>query len=236
MSDPNKDKEVEPVVIDQKVVPEKKSNWLWWILALIILLLLIYWFMHRNQDRTHDTAIDQQTTTQTVPAAATATGAAAMENNTTAMNNNAMDNTTAANSQALAINEANPVDELNTYFTGTTTQASDWIDLTGINFDVGSATPQVEDQNQLDQVIKILNDHPNKKMVIRGYTDSTGPDPLNQNLSTDRAKAIQKVLVDHKIKASRLSIEGEGSDHPIATNETAQGRELNRRVAIKVLE
>lgn len=68
------------------------------------------------------------------------------------------------------------------------------------------------------------------QITIAGYTDNTGSDKINSQLSMDRADAVKQHLVDHGIKPSRLTAEGRGSSNPIADNHTTDGRAQNRRI------
>ncbi|MNY64776.1 putative lipoprotein YiaD precursor [compost metagenome] len=67
-----------------------------------------------------------------------------------------------------------------------------------------------------------------------GYTDNTGDASLNKTLSNDRANAAMQELVKLGIDANRLSAEGYGPEHPIASNDTPEGRAKNRRIDVRV--
>ena len=69
---------------------------------------------------------------------------------------------------------------------------------------------------------------------IGGYTDNTGDPEENKKLSQARAEAVMNALIEQGIDASRLTAEGYGSEFPVADNKTPEGREQNRRVAIRV--
>ncbi|MBI1908560.1 MAG: OmpA family protein [Deltaproteobacteria bacterium] len=89
----------------------------------------------------------------------------------------------------------------------------------------------------LQAVADILSQNPNVlKVRIEGHTDWIGSDAYNQKLSQNRANAVKKWLVDHRIAASRLEAVGYGEKQPIAENSTAIGRAKNRRVAFTILE
>ena len=70
-------------------------------------------------------------------------------------------------------------------------------------------------------------------MRVDGYTDSVGTDKYNQGLSERRANAVMSHLVDRGVSASRLTATGYGESNPVASNDTAEGRALNRRVELK---
>ncbi len=68
---------------------------------------------------------------------------------------------------------------------------------------------------------------------VEGHTDSTGSDNYNQGLSERRARAVADYLGTHGVNASRLRVKGYGESSSIASNDTAEGRRLNRRVEVK---
>ena len=87
----------------------------------------------------------------------------------------------------------------------------------------------------LDQAIDTLKRNPNVRVEVDGHTDSIGTDAYNQKLSDRRAKGVYDYLTSHGIDASRLDgPKGFGESQPIDTNDTAEGRQRNRRVELKV--
>jgi len=99
-------------------------------------------------------------------------------------------------------------------------------------FDFDSSKLRPESVNILDKAVDWLNEFPTVTGVIEGHTDSVGTDAYNQGLSERRAKAVYDYLVSKGIDASRLSWKGFGESKPVATNETAEGRQLNRRIVL----
>ena len=91
-------------------------------------------------------------------------------------------------------------------------------------------------QEMLNEVADWLKENPDLNVEIGGHTDSRGSDAYNQKLSENRAKAVYDYFVSHGVSASRLSYKGYGESRPIATNETDEGRQLNRRVELQILE
>jgi OOP family OmpA-OmpF porin len=82
----------------------------------------------------------------------------------------------------------------------------------------------------LEQVVKILEEHPElTRLRIGGHTDSRGPRDYNVKLSRDRAESVRRFLIERGVEPSRLEAQGYGPDQPIDTNETAAGRQKNRR-------
>ena len=105
-------------------------------------------------------------------------------------------------------------------------------DLYGIHFDVDKATIRPETQPLFDDIAQVLKNLPMWRLRIVGHTDATGDAAHNQVLSLQRANAVKSALVDRGIQASRLETEGAGQNQPVASNNTPEGRALNRRVAL----
>lgn len=106
--------------------------------------------------------------------------------------------------------------------------------LQGIEFIFATATPTAETETVIDNVARILEQHPEVDVAIEGHTDSSGSGATNQALSERRANAIMAGLVDRGIAPSRLTAAGFGGSDPIESNETSDGRQRNRRVEIMV--
>jgi len=87
---------------------------------------------------------------------------------------------------------------------------------------------------ELAKVVKWLNENPTIQVEIEGHTDNIGTAEYNQKLSEDRAKSVYDYFVAHGVQASRLSYRGYGFARPIAENTTAEGRQQNRRVELRV--
>ncbi len=87
---------------------------------------------------------------------------------------------------------------------------------------------------ELNKLVQILEENPSMHIQISGYTDNIGKASDNLILSTNRAKSIVNYLSGKGIATERLSYKGFGSDNPIATNETPEGRALNRRTSFTI--
>jgi outer membrane protein OmpA-like peptidoglycan-associated protein/tetratricopeptide (TPR) repeat protein len=107
--------------------------------------------------------------------------------------------------------------------------------LKNIFFDFNKSTLRQESENEIQQLVKLLSSVPTMKIEISGHTDNRGSDEYNKNLSNQRAKAVYNRLIEKGIDASRLTFIGYGEEKPIATNDTEEGRQLNRRTEFKVL-
>jgi len=108
--------------------------------------------------------------------------------------------------------------------------------LQGTNFGFDSAELTPEARGTLDEQTAILERESDVRVKIEGHTDSTGPEAYNKGLSERRAKAVEEYLISKGISADRLEIMGYGPSSPIAANDTKEGRAMNRRVELKVLE
>jgi OOP family OmpA-OmpF porin len=85
----------------------------------------------------------------------------------------------------------------------------------------------------LDEAVMVLNNNPDLKIEIQGYTDSTGEEDYNVQLSQRRAESVMSYLVSRGIDPARLTAKGYGSVNPVASNDTPQGRAKNRRVEFR---
>lgn len=103
----------------------------------------------------------------------------------------------------------------------------------GILFDVGSATIRPESTPTLEKIGEMLKKHAELKLEIEGHTDNTGSAAANQKLSEARAAAVKTYLVStYEVDDGRLSAKGFGASKPIASNDTPEGRQQNRRVEL----
>jgi outer membrane protein OmpA-like peptidoglycan-associated protein len=109
------------------------------------------------------------------------------------------------------------------------------IRLNNIFFETAKATLLPESQQELDNLVKILNDNSKMKIEIQGHTDNVGSDASNLTLSDNRAKSVVAYLVGKGIAANRLTAKGYGETKPVATNDTDEGKALNRRVEFKII-
>lgn len=102
----------------------------------------------------------------------------------------------------------------------------------GIYFDSGKSTVKAESEPTLVQVVKLLTQNPQLKVLVVGHTDATGTFDANLKLSADRAAAVVAALVERGIAAGRLKPHGAGATCPVATNRTEDGKRKNRRVEL----
>ena len=105
-----------------------------------------------------------------------------------------------------------------------------------ILFDVDQAELKPGGQQQLARVADFLRNHPDRGVVVEGHTDSTASDTYNLALSQRRANAVEDFLITQGVEPTRISARGYGEQLPVATNDTAAGRQQNRRVELVVLD
>lgn len=104
-----------------------------------------------------------------------------------------------------------------------------------ITFNTNEAILKFTANPVLDSVAQVAKEYDKTALQVIGYTDSTGNDAINIPLSQKRALAVNKYLVLRGVNQSRISFVGMGSQNPIASNATAEGREQNRRVEIYLI-
>jgi OmpA-OmpF porin, OOP family len=103
----------------------------------------------------------------------------------------------------------------------------------GIYFDTGSDRIRPESTPTLKEIGTMLKDHPDLKLTIEGHTDNVGSPQSNQALSEKRAAAVRQFLIDsYQVDGARLAAKGVGAGKPAAGNDTAEGRQQNRRVEL----
>lgn len=104
----------------------------------------------------------------------------------------------------------------------------------GILFDVNKATLKEESKRELERLAAILNKYEDTNILLEGHTDSTGPEDYNMDLSIRRAQAVANYLASLGVNPTRFTVMGYGETQPIASNDTEEGRRLNRRVEIAI--
>lgn len=108
------------------------------------------------------------------------------------------------------------------------------ITLSDVLFNTNQAKLSSGGINNVRKLGDFLNKYPRRKVMIEGHTDSKGSDSYNQKLSERRADAVKAALIDMGIDGERVATRGYGESSPLANNETAAGRQMNRRVEIVV--
>jgi len=104
-----------------------------------------------------------------------------------------------------------------------------------ITFDVNRAEVKPQFRSVLDQIAASIRQYPGTVVRVEGHTDSTGSAAYNQTLSENRAKSVAGYLIGRGVEANRIQAMGYGYSRPIADNNTAAGRAMNRRVEVLII-
>lgn len=107
--------------------------------------------------------------------------------------------------------------------------------LNNIFYDFDKANLRMESMSELQRVLEVLNEMPSLKIEVSSHTDNRGSDEYNQKLSQARAQSVVDFLISKGITADRVIAKGYGKTQPVATNDTDEGRQLNRRTEFKIL-
>jgi outer membrane protein OmpA-like peptidoglycan-associated protein len=102
--------------------------------------------------------------------------------------------------------------------------------LQDVQFETGKATLTSDSHARLDSIVEYMTHKPSASIEISGHTDNVGSKKKNKRLSQERADAVRDYLVGKGIEANRIQAVGYGDERPIATNETPEGRQQNRRI------
>ncbi len=102
----------------------------------------------------------------------------------------------------------------------------------GIYFDIDRAVLKLGAEKVLVEMVKLMKNNPKLKIEIQGHTDNTGEAHHNLDLSTRRAETVRKFLLAYGVEAARVLSRGYGEEKPVASNDTEEGRALNRRVEL----
>lgn len=108
------------------------------------------------------------------------------------------------------------------------------VNMSDVLFDTGSYTLKPAARETMAKISGILLAHPGLNLQIEGYTDSVGTDDFNQQLSEQRAGSVRDFLEAEGVSAESITVKGFGKAQPVASNDTAEGRQHNRRVEIVV--
>ncbi len=107
--------------------------------------------------------------------------------------------------------------------------------LGNVLFKTGKADLMPGAQRTIDKLVGFLKNHPEKKISVEGYTDSTGSESFNMMLSQRRAESVASAIIAGGISPDRITTKGFGEMYPVADNDSASGRQQNRRVEIVFL-
>jgi outer membrane protein OmpA-like peptidoglycan-associated protein len=108
------------------------------------------------------------------------------------------------------------------------------VNLGDVLFDTGKYDLRQPAKEALAKLSGIVLSHPGLRLEIEGHTDSVGADDFNQKLSEQRADAVRAYLIVQQLEPDSVSSKGFGKGRPVASNDTSEGRQQNRRVEIIV--
>lgn len=108
--------------------------------------------------------------------------------------------------------------------------------LNNVFFDVNKAELRSESSPELDRIVIVLNDNPKMVIELGGHTDNSGSNELNVKLSQDRADSVREYLIGKGIEPDRVASKGFGETKPVATNDTEEGKQQNRRVEFIIVK
>jgi outer membrane protein OmpA-like peptidoglycan-associated protein len=109
------------------------------------------------------------------------------------------------------------------------------IALRNVFFDIGKSIVKKDSYSELDRLVSLMKELPNLVVELSGHTDNTGSEVLNNRLSQKRAEAVVEYLISKGIDKEKLTAKGYGSTAPIASNETLEGRQNNRRTEFEII-
>jgi outer membrane protein OmpA-like peptidoglycan-associated protein len=108
------------------------------------------------------------------------------------------------------------------------------VNMTDVLFDTAKSSLRPLAREKLAKVAGIVSGHPGLKLDVEGHTDSVGTDEYNQKLSEDRGQSVRGYLTEQGMAAASVTSKGFGEGQPVATNDTAKGRQENRRVELVI--
>ena len=108
------------------------------------------------------------------------------------------------------------------------------VNMSDVLFDTGKYSLRPLAREKLAKVAGIVEGHPGLKLDVEGHTDSVGGDEYNQQLSEDRGGAVRDYLIEEGMPGTSVTTKGFGKTQPVASNDTAEGRQLNRRVELVI--
>ncbi len=110
------------------------------------------------------------------------------------------------------------------------------VTLRDVHFNTGESTLRESSFDALNDLVKALKKRKSMRVMIAGHTDNRGDRASNKELSEERAQAVLDYLVKEGIDSSRLQAKGFGESQPVASNDTPEGRQKNRRTEVRILE
>jgi len=207
-------------------------KWLWPAVFAVLLIGALIWLANRNTSTVNHTV---DTASSTPSNAASQVGTAA-SNAATSLG--AFVKASIPGGTDLNIPENGMESKLLVFIRDPNAQPSreTWFEFDRLTFDTGGDHLQLSSQEQLENIAKILKAYPNVHARIGGYTDNQGDPANNLKLSQDRATVVMAQLIGLGVDPSRLDAKGYGDEHPVGDNGTIDGRQANRRIALRVTQ
>jgi outer membrane protein OmpA-like peptidoglycan-associated protein len=106
--------------------------------------------------------------------------------------------------------------------------------MSDVLFDTGKYSLRPLAREKLAKVAGIVSGHPGLRLAVEGHTDSVGGDEYNQQLSEERGGAVRDYLIEEGMPGTSVTAKGFGKTQPVASNETVEGRQQNRRVELVI--
>lgn len=241
----------------------KSKMWLFALIGLLIIGGGIWYFTSNSNSKnatTNDSTVPSAVSANTsstpstgqsevTPKANDTSASAKPENNTASNTTTTPSANTSNNAPSTSNNEtvganANKVSASNTASkpTNNSSNANSTANISKANlnnkipasFDKASASVSNVDNSLVENIISFLEKNPNSKIAVDGYASSEGDLTLNQQLSQSRADAFKTYLISKGGSENRIVATGKGIDNPIASNDTEEGRQKNRRVEISI--
>jgi len=204
--------------------------WLRWLLIGAGLLLLLFLLMRScNRDKTETTTTNQPTQESTTSVASD-TLASDRDGNTPAVRV-AVD---LPGGRKLSLVEKSFTYSLAQFLAAKGGQVPKVFTFDNLTFETDSARITAQARPNVDDLIQIMKAYPSLRIRIEGNTDSTGDDAINDPLSGDRADAVRQALLTGGIEANRVTTRERGDSKPVASNQTATGRQKNRRIDVVI--
>jgi OOP family OmpA-OmpF porin len=212
--------------IENNVEEAKKGMpWLpWGILAALLLGALFYWKSCRNVAETVTSAVDStanMVVAKTDSVASSVVGSM-KKKLSTGVELNFGEKSIENDLINFIEDKSKPVDK------------TTWFNFHDLKFETGSSRIDSTSMQEVKNIAEILKAYPIVELKIAGYTDNVGKEASNQKLSANRAASVVAALVKMGIDGKRLSPEGYGSQFPLASNDTEEGKAQNRRIAARV--
>ena len=214
------------------------NNWLKWLLPLLLLGGLLWWFTKDGCGKKVEETVGDAVATVDSAAMKAAGAAGAAVDSMGAAVENLFKYKLSTGFELVGAAKDGIESQLVTFVEDASKPVDKnlWFNFDRLLFDTGKATLQPSSQEQLKNIAEIMKAFPKLKVKLGGYTDNVGDPKSNLKLSTDRAFNVMNELVAMGVAKDRLSAEGYGDKHPVADNNTEEGRQQNRRIAVRVVE